>query len=136
MIRVLIESPFAGKGPNAEKDRETNLRYVRACMHDCFLRGEAPYASHALYTQDGVLDDDVPDQRKTGIDAGLIWGACAAKTVLYVDRGISTGMIYGVENAKKAGRPIELRTLEKWQDDKRDDYMRIAQQLLSKEDSL
>lgn len=47
MRLVIIESPFAG-------DVVRNLRYLRACMRDCLRRGEAPYASHALYTQPGV----------------------------------------------------------------------------------
>ena len=50
---VLLESPYAG-------DIEANLSYARACMRDCFERGEAPFASHLLYTQMGVLDDTIP----------------------------------------------------------------------------
>lgn len=107
MQLVLVESPFAG-------DVETNLAYVRAAMHDCLLRGEAPYASHALYTQQGVLDDNVPAERTLGIEAGLQWGAKANKTVIYIDRGVSRGMKYGVQNAIKAGRPIEYRSLPEW----------------------
>ena len=53
MTRVIVESPYAG-------DIEKNMRYLRACIRDCLLRGETPYASHALYTQDGVLRDDIP----------------------------------------------------------------------------
>lgn len=104
MILVLIESPYAG-------DVERNLRYVRACMKDCLLRGEAPYASHALYTQPGVLDDTIPVERELGIHAGLAWGICAEKTVVYEDLGMSRGMEYGIENAKKNYRPIEFRRL-------------------------
>jgi hypothetical protein len=101
---VLVESPYAG-------DVETNLRYLRACLRDCLLRGEAPFASHALYTQAGVLDDLVRDERKLGISAGLAWGAKADATVVYTDRGISSGMDYGVRDAQFAGRPIEYRQL-------------------------
>lgn len=107
MIRVLIESPFAG-------DVEHNLTYLRACLHDCLLRGEAPFASHALYTQPGVLRDDVPEERSLGIDAGLVWGEAAAKTVVYTDLGMSGGMRYGIANAEKTGRPIEYRSLPGW----------------------
>lgn len=65
--RVVVESPYAG-------DVERNLRYLRAALRDCLLRGEAPYASHAIYTQPGVLDDDIPSERTRGIHAGLAWG--------------------------------------------------------------
>lgn len=88
--------------------------YARAAMRDCLLRGEAPYASHLLYTQDGVLNDDYPDERALGIEAGLCWGKKASKTVVYIDLGISNGMAEGIQRAKREGRPIEQRTLPGW----------------------
>lgn len=111
MRRVLIESPYAGTPEVVER----NLRYLRAAMRDCLLRGETPYASHALYTQPGVLDDTVPAERAPGIEAGLAWGAAADVTVAYVNLGISAGMRRGIEAANRAGRPVEYRTLgEPW----------------------
>jgi hypothetical protein len=107
VILVLLESPYAG-------DVAANLAYARLCMRDCFMRGEAPYASHLLYTQDGILDDAVAEERQIGIDAGLLWGAHAVKTVVYTDRGISRGMRYGIENAERAGRPVEYRSIDGW----------------------
>ena len=107
MRRVRIESAFAG-------DVERNLRYVRAAMKDCLLRGESPYASHALYTQPGVVDDDVEFERDLGITAGFEWRNVADATVVYTDLGISKGMEYGITHAKKSHRPIEYRTIEGW----------------------
>ena len=107
MKRVIVESPFAG-------DIETNLRYVRACMRDCLLRGEAPYASHALYTQAGVLRDDLPDERKHGIEAGFAWRAAAELTVFYVDRGWSRGMLQGKADCEAKGLPFEERSVAGW----------------------
>lgn len=104
MIKVILESPFAG-------DVEANIEYARRCMRDCLMRGEAPIASHLLYTQDGILDDNIPKERQLGIDAGLLWGAEAEKTVVYADRGMSKGMRYGIEVAEKIGRPVEYRSL-------------------------
>lgn len=104
MKLVLIESPYAG-------DVEANLTYLRAAMRDCLLRGEAPFASHALYTQAGVLDDTLPAERALGIEAGLCWGARAAKTVVYQDRGISAGMQYGIDRARKERREVEFRSI-------------------------
>lgn len=101
---VIIESPFAG-------NIERNLKYVRAAMQDCFRRGEAPFASHALYTQPGVLDDNNPAQRAMGIEAGLLWGKHAAKTVVYVDLGHSKGMMQGILAARACGREVEERSL-------------------------
>ncbi len=104
---VVIESPFAG-------DVEKNVRYARAAMRDSLLRGEAPYASHLLYTQEGVLDDLIPAEREHGIQAGFAWRQVAVATVVYTDLGISKGMQYGIDDAKKRGCPIEYRTLPGW----------------------
>lgn len=104
MRRVIVESPYAG-------DIEKNVRYARAAIRDSLSRGEAPIASHLLYTQPGVLIDEVPSERQWGIDAGLAWGVVADATVVYSDLGTSRGMEYGISNAKGAGRPIEFRTI-------------------------
>ncbi len=110
MRRVILESPYGSSDP---KVVEKNITYARACVRDCLERGEAPIASHLLYTQAGILDDNVSKERQWGIDAGLAWGSVAEATVVYTDFGISRGMEYGIENASKAGRPIECRQLYK-----------------------
>ena len=66
MKRVIIESPYAG-------NIKRNLEYARACVKDSLLRGEAPIASHLLYTQEGILNDSISEERRLGIDAGLAW---------------------------------------------------------------
>jgi hypothetical protein len=101
---VIIESPYAG-------DVELNVRYARVCLRDCLLRGEAPLASHLLYTQPGVLDDPIPDERALGIEAGLAWGRAAEATVVYTDLGISSGMQQGISRAHGEGRLVEYRFL-------------------------
>ena len=105
MRRVVVESPFSG-------DVDANLSYVRACMRDCLLRGEAPFASHALYTQPGILDDEVEVERIHGINAGHAWMHGAQAVVVYIDRGVSRGMEQGINSAKINGVPVEYRTLE------------------------
>jgi hypothetical protein len=104
MKLVILESPFAG-------DVEANIKYARECVHDSLSRGEAPIASHLLYTQPGVLNDDDPKERQWGIDAGLAWKSVAHGSVVYTDLGISKGMEYGIAAATKAGIPIEYRKL-------------------------
>lgn len=101
---VILESPYAG-------DIDKNIDYARKCMRDSLLRGEYPIASHLLYTQKGILDDLIPEERILGIEAGLAWGRFAEKTVVYTDLGISNGMKYGIENAIKNKRKIEYRKL-------------------------
>lgn len=85
-------------------------------MRDSLNRGEAPIASHLLYTQPGILRDAEPAERQKGIDAGRAWREVATASVVYVDRGFSSGMRHGVWSAEQAGLPIEYRTLRKRRD--------------------
>ena len=105
MRLVIIESPYAG-------DIEANVAYARACVRDSLSRGEAPIASHLLYTQPGILRDEVPEERRWGIAAGLAWRAVAEASVVYTDRGISSGMAYGIDLARSEGKPVEFRSLQ------------------------
>lgn len=102
--RVIVESPYAG-------DIERNVRYARAAVRDCLMRGEAPLASHLLYTQPGILRDDDRRERDVGIEAGLSWVSVAEATVVYEDLGVSLGMKIGIARAEAAGRPVERRVL-------------------------
>jgi len=104
MILVIIESPFAG-------DREQNIMYARRCMKDSLLRGEAPFLSHLLYTQ--CLDDNVPEQRTAGMEAGWEWIEKSNKTIVYEDYGISPGMKTGIQLAVKVNHEVEYRRIGK-----------------------
>lgn len=104
MKLVIIETPYAG-------DVEANIAYARACMVDSLLRGEAPFASHLLYTQDGILNDMNEQERKIGIESGFAWGEHADLVAVYEDRGISKGMRLGIEAAEKRGTPVVYRTI-------------------------
>lgn len=108
---VIIESPFAG-------DRERNERYLDACIADCVARGESPYASHALLTRRGVLDDAKPEERDRGIALGFAWRRVADATVIYADLGISRGMWHGIRDAEcETDRKVEFRYLGgEWSD--------------------
>jgi len=108
MKRVVIESPYRGDN---YKDTERNKIYLKACINDCLKRGESPYASHGFFTQAGILDDRIPEERKLGIDAGLEWGKAAEITVVYTDFGISEGMWHGIEKAIELGRELKIRPL-------------------------
>ena len=106
MKLVIIESPLAG-------DYENNREYAKRCMKDSLARGEAPYASHLLFAQEGILDDTNEQERELGIEAGLAWGKCAELTALYIDLGVSPGMQRGIKRALAEGRPVEIRSLNK-----------------------
>ena len=104
MRLVITESPYAG-------DIAANVAYARACVRDALARGEAPFASHLLYTQAGILRDEVPAEREKGIAAALAWYRGADAAVVYTDRGISRGMECGIAAAKAAGKAVEFRSL-------------------------
>lgn len=111
MKLVILESPFAPylTGPDNKRTEQDNIEYARACVRHSLSLGEAPIASHLLYTQPGVLNDYIPSERQWGIDAGLAWKAVAHGSVVYVDFGITRGMQYGIEAAQKAGLTVEYR---------------------------
>ena len=104
MRRVVLESPFAG-----EIDR--NVAYARRCVLDCLNRGEAPIASHLLFTQPGILKDEIPGDRELGIEAGLTWVQVADLMAVYTDHGISDGMENAMSRARLHKIPIEFRQL-------------------------
>jgi len=106
MKLVILESPYAG-------DVLKNIQYARRCVRDSLLRGESPIASHLLYTQDSILNDNNPEERQLGIDAGLAWKSVAEATVVYADLGITDGMHYGIRQARKQGIKVEIRHLFK-----------------------
>lgn len=107
MRRVILESPYAG-------DVEENTRYAQLCVADALNRGDAPIASHLLYTQPNILDDTLVEERNKGIDVGLSWAQVADATVVYTDRGITSGMKYGIKRAEYFSLPIEYRELENY----------------------
>lgn len=128
MRLVIVESPFSAGGTKAVADAgadrpgvsasqvaadivNRNIAYARAVVADCIRRGESPIASHLLLTQPGVLDDDLPDERERGIEAGLAWYGVADACVVYGDYGVSSGMERGIARAKKLKLPIEGRKL-------------------------
>jgi hypothetical protein len=111
MKLVIIESPLSA---STREGIEENKKYARQCMHDSLLRGEAPFATHLLYDQPGILNDTIPSERERGIQAGFAWGAQADFIAVYIDRGISSGMLRGVIMARARGldrRKIEIRAL-------------------------
>lgn len=101
---VFVESPYAG-------DIGRNLDYARECMADSIRRGEHPFASHLLYTQHGILCDDVPEERERGINAGFAFARLCHASVFYTDRGWSPGMKHGEDRARRDGRAILHRSV-------------------------
>lgn len=96
MKRVVLESPYRGHGETeAEIASRTkwHVEYARLCIRDSLRRGEAPIASHLLYTQPTILQDNDPLEREQGIKAGWTWIPYADYSVYYTDHGWSAGML-------------------------------------------
>jgi hypothetical protein len=106
MKLVMIESPYAG-------DIDKNVEYASRAMKDSISRGEAPLASHLLYTQEGILDDNTPKERRLGIKCGLEWSKHANFVAFYVDNGMSSGMISAKDYYDSIGKEYVFRTLDK-----------------------
>jgi hypothetical protein len=116
MKLVIIESPYKGEVAR-------NKRYLQACIRDCLRRGESPYASHQMLTD--ALDDNNPEERALGIEAGLAWrqvfrvimhpmGQESAESIshaFYVDFGHTYGMLLAKKRYDEEGIKYEERTL-------------------------
>lgn len=105
---TIIESPFAGDSPVTIS---RHVRYARLAMADSISRGEAPLASHLLYTQDNILNDLIPEEREIGITCGYAWMSVAERVAIYTDFGHSPGMLLAVMAAKSLNLPVEYRQL-------------------------
>lgn len=108
MKLVIIESPFAN--PSLTEHVE-NIRYARSSLRDSILRGEAPIAFHLLYTQEGVLNDQLSADRELGIATGMYWWEIADLHTFYTDRGWSRGMLYAWDWVRQHKRKYEFRSL-------------------------
>jgi hypothetical protein len=105
MRRVIIESPYSG-------NYDMNEAYAELAMRDCLVNyNESPYASHLLYTRRFVLRDNIPTDRKLGIDAGFVWREVSERTVFYTDLGMTSGMIQGLQDCVDKNIPFTLRKL-------------------------
>lgn len=102
MKTVFVCSPYRG-------EVERNTQYARAAMLDCIRRGEAPFVPHLLYPQ--VLDDDHPDERNNGIEAGFVYLRATQLLVVYNDFGVTLGMNDEIYMAHELNIPVEYRRL-------------------------
>lgn len=106
-----IGMAFTAEAATMRALRARNRAYLAECLADSLKRGEAPFASHGIYTLPGVLDDDIDAERDAGIAAGFAWGAVADRVIVYQDLGISYGMRLGIEAAHQRGTPVYYRRI-------------------------
>lgn len=115
MKRVMIESPYGARTP---RERERNDKYLEACIFDSLEKGEAPFASHGLYTH--YLKDSDPKEREKGLACGRTWAETADIIAFYVDYGVTPGMlnmldwIFSRDEYATSKPKAELRRLPEW----------------------
>lgn len=105
MKLVLLESPYAG-------DTERNVDYGRRCLRDSIMRGEAPMASHLLYTQPGVLMETLAIPQDTSALEAMITKAGEVMRQRAISAGSAINPIYGAGAAIDAIRALPNVTLE------------------------
>lgn len=106
MKLVVIESPYGDSNPTR---RASNRVYAREAMRDSIARGECPIASHLIYTQPGILNDEDEVERALGIECGYAWGEHAIHVAFYIDRGCSRGMLAAQDHWRARGKRIVYR---------------------------
>jgi hypothetical protein len=108
MKRVVLESPYRA---TEKVSLVTHVAYARLCVKHSLSQGEAPLASHLLYTQEGILVDALLEERLKGMWAGWTWFSSAEQLVVYTDFGISAGMKQGIYCASELRLPIVHRSI-------------------------
>ena len=108
MKLVILESPF--KEVTAEL-KARNIAYLKEAMSHSLHLGESPIASLLTWAMSEILDDNNPDERKLGMEAGFAWYKVAEACVVYQDFGISRGMIAGIKKAADKKLPIFYRLI-------------------------
>ncbi|MFP3153616.1 hypothetical protein LQZ18_04155 [Lachnospiraceae bacterium ZAX-1] len=98
MMIAYICSPYRAKN---DEELTRNIEYAQELQRDALLKGYAPIVPHLSLTQS--LDDNDPQERKIGIDAGLeLLEICDG--ILVGDRyGISEGMEAEIKKAEELG---------------------------------
>jgi hypothetical protein len=101
-VPVILESPFRG-------DAKTNTEYVKLAIQDSVERGESPVAFHLLYSD--IYDINNPQHNAIVKKLKESWSLLSKKTVVYIDEGVSEGMLDGITDAAARGKEIEFRKI-------------------------
>lgn len=109
---IIVESPYWA---NTEIGRLFNTIYARACNSKVLAEGNIPFSSHIYYTQPGILDDQVNEDREKGMRAGFSIGEKFDYSIFFTDYGLSSGMKAGAESARLNGNHSrEDKLSENW----------------------
>ena len=104
-------------------ERHTVESNIDRALYACAIavdRGCAPIAPHLLYPQ--FLDDNDPEERKQGIEAGMAWIE-ACDELWQWGATVSEGMAKEIARAKELGIPVKIFNSvgipkERWYDER------------------
>ena len=106
MKRVYICSPYRGDGST---NTETNEAFAVMLCKLAISRGYAPIAPHLYLPK--ALDDNKPEERQIGIDAGLAFLEVCDELWFCYKYGISEGMQKELQAAIDAGKTVKCVAL-------------------------
>ena len=104
---VIVESPYSGA--NNSQLFARNIVYLRRVLRDAWERGEHPLASHAYFPL--FLDENKPEERKAGIEAGYAMWPLAMEVIFYIDYGMSKGMDAALDRAVHFHKSVLTRNI-------------------------
>ncbi|MCQ2373620.1 MAG: hypothetical protein MJ050_06025 [Phascolarctobacterium sp.] len=98
MKKIYVVSPYAGE---VEKNVANALGYCKYVMSFGYM----PLAAHLYFTQ--MTDDNVPEERRLGLNMGLELLAMCDEAWVFYDNYISAGMAGEIAKAKELGIAIK-----------------------------
>lgn len=104
MKYVFICSPYRPVGEDPETELRKNIDQAKRACRLAVSRGLIPLAPHLYFTQ--FLDDNNPQERKFGQQAGKEWMVCVSELWVVGDR-ISSGMEEELKLARLWSIPIK-----------------------------
>ena len=104
MKYVYICSPYRPVGEDPETELRKNIDQAKRACRLAVSRGLIPLAPHLYFTQ--FLDDNDPQERKFGQQAGKEWMVCVSELWVVGDR-ISSGMEEELKLARLWSIPIK-----------------------------
>jgi hypothetical protein len=104
-----FESAFRAKTPEEEV---LNTQYANACALYLLRKGLIPFGSHIKYTN--FLKDADSHERTMGIVFGKLEELHVPQVVAFAQRGISFGMIKGLELHMYLNKSVALGLLPTW----------------------
>lgn len=104
MRTVFVCSPYRAVGPDKKNKMKNNIDVAKRVCRKATLEGYQVACPHLFYSQ--FLDDDIPNEREIGINAGLSLLELSDE-IWVVGNRITEGMSREIAKAGELGIPIK-----------------------------